>query len=363
MDHGSKSGGGTRFLLTAAALVVVLAGMRAAVSLLVPFLLAAFLAVICAPAAFWLQRRKVPATLAVLMVVLGILGLEVLLAAFVGTSINAFLDNLPFYQQRLKEEAAGLLTLVGSLGLAIPDQSLLEMIDPGAAMRLVGNMLTGLGGVLTNTFLIMLTVVFMLLEAASFPVKIGAAFGDVEQRFGYMRRFTSGVKQYLAIKTLVSLGTGIVVAIWVAAWGVDFPLLWGLLAFLLNYVPNIGSIIAALPAVLLGFIQFGLGRALLVALGYVVINVVAGNVVEPRFLGRGLGLSTLVVFLSLVFWGWVLGPVGMLLSVPLTMTLKIALETSEDPENRPRNQRRYPLAGDHARSRGRGGRGPGPAGV
>jgi predicted PurR-regulated permease PerM len=138
------------------------------------------------------------------------------------------------------------------------------------------------------------------------------------------------VNQYLALKTLFSLATGILVWVWLRFHGVDYPLLWGILAFLLNFVPNIGSILAAIPAVLLAIVQFGGGRASAVAAGYLVINFVIGSVVEPRFMGRGLGLSTLVVFVSLVFWGWVLGPVGMLLSVPLTMVLKIALEGNDD---------------------------------
>jgi len=141
------------------------------------------------------------------------------------------------------------------------------------------------------------------------------------------KKITDAVNNYLAIKTLVSLGTGVVVAIWVWALGIDFPVIWGLLAFLLNFIPNLGSIISAVPPMLLGYIQFGIGRALLVGAGYGVVNLLFGNIVEPKFMGRKLGLSTLVVFLSLVFWGWVWGPVGILLSVPMTMVVKIALES------------------------------------
>ena len=147
---------------------------------------------------------------------------------------------------------------------------------------------------------------------------------------GHFKDFTESVNRYLALKTMFSLLTGVVIWIWLAILGVDFSLLWGLVAFLLNFVPNIGSIIAAIPAVLMALIQLGMGSALLTSLGYVVVNVVVGSIIEPKFMGRGLGLSTLVVFLSLVFWGWVLGPVGMVLSVPLTMILKIALESNED---------------------------------
>ena len=159
---------------------------------------------------------------------------------------------------------------------------------------------------------------------------VTAILGDAEDALTNFDTFINNVKHYMAIKTVVSLATGIVIAIWLAVIGVDFPVLWGLLAFFLNYVPNIGSIIAAIPAVLLATLQLGIVQALTAAAGYIVVNMVVGGVIEPRFMGRGLGLSTLVVFLSLIFWGWVLGPVGMLLSVPLTMTIKIALNSSED---------------------------------
>jgi predicted PurR-regulated permease PerM len=188
-------------------------------------------------------------------------------------------------------------------------------------------MLSGIGGILTNSFLILLTVIFILLEASSFPKKVHAAFGDPKGTFSQFSKITDAVNHYLAIKTLLSLATGIIVAIWVAILGIDFPVIWGLLAFLLNFIPNLGSIIAAVPPILLGYIQFGIGRALLVAVGYVLVNVIFGNVLEPKVMGRKLGLSTLVVFLSLVFWGWIWGPVGMLLSVPMTMIVKIALES------------------------------------
>jgi predicted PurR-regulated permease PerM len=187
-----------------------------------------------------------------------------------------------------------------------------------------------LSGILTNSFMILLTVIFLLLEASGLPPKLHAALNDPEGSLARFDKMSESVNRYIAIKTLTSVATGIAIGLWLAITGVDYPFLWALLAFLLNYVPNIGSIIAAIPAVLLALVQFGIGTALITALGFVIVNIVIGSLIEPKFMGRGLGLSTLVVFLSLVFWGWVLGPVGMLLSVPLTMILKIALESNDD---------------------------------
>ncbi len=330
MGQNSKQVAGARFLITAAGIVIVLAGMRAAESVLVPFLVSAFLALISTTPVFWLQRKGVPAPFALLLVVLGVIVVGGGIAALIGTSIDDFSLAMPRYEARLREEIAPLLAWFQGKGVEISHKELLKYLDPVVAMGLVETLLRALGGVLTNTFLILLAVIFILLEASTFPTKVHAAFGDAKAPLASFSKMARDVNHYLAIKTSVSLITGIAIAIWVAMLGVDFPILWGLLGFLLNFVPNLGSIIAAVPAVLLGFIQFGVGQAALVALGYVVVNVVIGNVIEPRLMGRRLGLSTLVVFLSLVFWGWLWGPVGMLLSVPLTMVLKIALENSED---------------------------------
>jgi len=328
-DPGATALPASRFLLSSACLIIIIAGLQAAAPILVPFLLSAFLAILCAPPLLWLESRRVPTALGVTLVLLGVLVIGLLITAFVGSSLVEFRENLPFYQQRLAEASTGLVAWLSSHGIDMSTEIMANAFDPGAAMSLVGSLLSGLGGMLTNAFLIFLTVVFILFEAVSLPEKLRHAFGG-DGSHVHLQRFIDSVKRYLAIKTTVSLGTGIVVAIWLAILDIDFPLLWGLLAFLLNFVPNIGSIIAAVPAVLLGFIQFGPGSALMAATGYVVVNIIVGNVIEPRFMGKGLGLSTLVVFLSLVFWGWVLGPIGMLLSVPLTMIVKIGLEARED---------------------------------
>ena len=319
-----------RGAMVIAAVVIIIAGMREASAILVPFLLAVFIAVIGGPPAFWLKRKGVPSSLAVLAVVLVMLGIGIGMGAVLSTSLNGFYQQMDSYKASLNQQMDALFIWLKGMGIHLDWELLKEVVNPGEAMQLVATLLAGFGGVLTNAFLITLTVVFILLEASGFPAKLRAAKKDPKASFPAFEEFTHAVKSYLAIKTAVSLATGVATALWVAVLGLDFPLLWGLLAFLFNYVPTIGSILAAVPAVLLALIQLGPFPALLVAVGYLCINFAFGSVIEPRFMGRGLGLSTLVVFLSLVFWGWVLGPVGMLLSVPLTMTAKIGLGSREE---------------------------------
>ncbi|RPI72204.1 MAG: AI-2E family transporter [Geobacteraceae bacterium] len=209
------------------------------------------------------------------------------------------------------------------------DTILIEFVHPGAVMNLTARLLAELGSALSNMVLILLTVVFILLEASSFPVKLRAVLGHPEQVFPQFTRFVVDIERYMVIKTLISLATGLLVGIWLTILGVDFPILWGFLAFLLNYVPSVGSTIAAIPAVLLALIQLGIGSAGMAIAGYMVVNFILDGVVSTRLMGQRLGLSTLVVFLSLVFWGSLLGPVGMVLCIPLTMTLKFACENNK----------------------------------
>jgi predicted PurR-regulated permease PerM len=330
MTETLKKGMGMPVLATLGWLVIIVAGMRAADSILMPLLLSVFVAVICAAPVFWLEGKGIPSSGAVFLVMLGVVGIGVSIGAMIGTSVDDFSEAVPRYQARLHEEMGSVLTWLQRSGIDISTHRLAEFVDPGAAMTLGSKMLQGLGQIFTNTFLIFLTVIFMLVEACSFTKKVQMVWGAGEGEWSKFTNFTHDVQHFLAIKTVVSIGTGLAVGIWVAVLGVDFPVLWGVLAFLLNYIPNLGSIIAGAPAVLLGLIQFGIGRALIVAAGYVVINIVFGNVIEPRIMGQRLGLSTLTVFLSLVFWGWVWGPVGMILSVPLTMVVKIALESKTE---------------------------------
>ncbi|PLX90921.1 MAG: hypothetical protein C0620_12515 [Desulfuromonas sp.] len=319
-----------RLLTALASLIIIIAGLKSAQDLIVPFLLAAFIAILCLPSLHWLERRHLPTTLNIVIVISAALLTGLLLAVFVGNSLHDFSRTLPTYQARLHDQTRALFSWLNEHGIDISSQLFLDYFDPSAAMKIAANTLSGVGAVLTDGFLILLTVIFILFEASAMPKKLQLALKNPQQSFDHFARVTHSVQSYLMIKSAVSLLTGAAVVLWLVILDVDYPILWGLLAFLLNYVPNIGSIIASVPAILLALVQHGIVSALLVAGGYVIVNVVVGNIIEPRFMGKQLGLSPLVVLLSLIIWGWVLGPVGMLLSVPLTMIVKIALETTEE---------------------------------
>lgn len=329
MTEQINSSRGFRILISVAALVIIIAGVSLAQSIVVLFLISFFLALLGTPPVLWLKEKNIPSVFAVLIVMAGMIVILLLIGVQIGTSFSSFSDDLPALQSRIREQVLGLIVLLKSKGIVVQENVFLDYVNPETIMKLTADLLTGLSSVLSDLVLILLTVTFILLEVSSFPLKLRAVIGDPKQKFPQFTKFSNDMKRYMVIKTLISLVTGILVALWLFILGVDYPILWGFLAFLLNYIPNIGSIVAAIPAVILAVIQLGFGSALLVAAGYMAVNFIIGNIIEPRLMGRKLRLSTLVVFLSLIFWGGLLGLVGAILSIPLTMTLKFAFESNE----------------------------------
>lgn len=320
---------GIPFLLGAASLFVIVAGLRAAQSLLVPFMFSVFLAIVGLAALGWLKDRGVPTVLAVIAVAGVSVTLIVAIFLLLATSVNEFTAAIPKYQDRFLDLRASIQPWLEARGVEVTKTTVFDAVEPGAVFDMFGRTLRGLVGALSATLLVIVFMIFMLVEAAGFRKKYEAALGDRVS----LERFDATaveVQRYLLIKTVTSAITGGLVCFFATLIGVDFPLLWGLVAFLFNYVPIVGSIIAAVPAVLLALVQLGGGAAAVLALGYVVINCGISYFLEPILMGRQLGLSPLIILMSLIFWGWVWGPAGMLMSVPLTMILKIFLEHSRD---------------------------------
>ena len=338
---------GLRFLFTLAVAVILIQGLRFAQPVLLPVAVALFLAVTCLPMVFWLKSKRIPLMLAVLVTVLavaGIFGLLILvgslqlpeLEAHVGTQIDAISGPLDGWLRQFLVRMPWIAEAeLGDLGDAVRG-----LLDVPTVTALVTGATTWALSFLSTTFLVFLILAFALGEAAVLPLKLRAIAGDGVASDERFRKIIEEVQGYLVIKTLVSLATGVLLGLWTWAMGLELPLLLGLIAFILNYVPTIGSVIASVPALLLALIEVDPQTAafagidvqgtVIVGAGYLTVNIVFGNWLEPTLMGRRLGLSTLIVVLSLVFWGWLWGPLGALLSVPLTMVVKIMLENTKD---------------------------------
>jgi len=316
-------------IVQVAALVIIIAGVMYAKSIITLFLLALFISIICIQPISWLEKKKIPQWLALIMVILGLIILFSGFTFLIGGTLSSFSSNVSKYESTLTEISNSFIQFLNDQGLKIPQGQLLNLIQPARILEFTANAVNGLLSMMGNTFLIFLIVLFMLMEFGSFSVKARAILSGSDESIAYFSTIIQNIRQYLWIKTLIGLSEGILIYVALLIIGVDYPLLWALIAFLMNYIPNIGSIIASIPTILFALVQLGLGGALWTLGTFMLIHNVIGNFIEPRIMGKGLNLSTLVVFLSLIFWGFILGTVGMFLSVPFTMTLKIILEHNE----------------------------------
>jgi AI-2 transport protein TqsA len=322
-----------RALIVAAAIAIVLLFLQAAESIVAPVLLAVFIAIVAAPPLRWMQRKGVPKWGALALVAFVLLDAGSIFALITTGALEGFRDSLPGYQQRLTllNEQFGLW--LEGVGIANSKEAVPDILNPAVVAALVRLALSNVGTIFATGLLVLLTVVFMLLEAPSLWLKLQTAFGLTEKSEARLRRVLNTLNRYMVIKTGTSLATALFIWVWLSFLGIDFAILWAILAFLLNFIPYVGAVLMAIPAVLMALVQTDLQTTLFVAFGYLLANTLIGTVLEPRIMGRGLGISALAVFLSLLLWSWVLGTVGAFLSVPLTMVLMIALEAS--PQTRP----------------------------
>lgn len=316
-------------LMAFASVIIIISAIRYAADLIVPFLLALSIAILCLPPLTWMRRRHIPIALAVIILIVLIVAGFFGVGFIIGHSIGNFVNDLPKYQHRLQGLLTNAIALAHRVGWDISTQGLTQQLNPDRAFSFVTQFFRSLGRVLGDGFLIVLTVLFLLFEASVLPDKLAMmpeATSD-HRSLEVFRAFVDSMQRYVFLKTVLSLGLGLVVSMVLWGLGVSYPLLWGLLAFMLNFIPNIGAFLSAIPAILLALMQGGWPLFWSSGIVLFVIHFVTGNIIEPILMGERLGLSTLVVFVSLILWGWVLGPVGMLLSVPLTMIIRIGLDS------------------------------------
>jgi predicted PurR-regulated permease PerM len=323
-----------RFLLGAASLVLVVAGLRAGAPILIPIVVALFLALVTFPFVALLRKYRVPPGVSVGLTVVAALAALVGPGMVLVAAVQEFARAAPGYGVELRQTVTSWSDrwsewLLG-LGIDTPDLTadLLRQVDPASVLDLTVSGLSGVVTVFSVGFLVVLVTAFMLIQGVQLlenpPLDLPA--GSAKN----VARIIGEIQAYLGVKTVVSLMTGFVAWAWLSILDVDFALLWGLTTFLLNYIPNLGSIMAAVPPALLALLQYGPSSAGFVLLGYFGINSLFGWLVEPYLTGRQLRISPLVVLLSVVVWGWIWGTAGMILSVPMTMALKIGLENSDD---------------------------------
>jgi AI-2 transport protein TqsA len=314
-----------------AAATVAVAGLRAVAWLVAPILLALVVVVALAPIQSWLRRMGVPRWLAT--TVLLVLVWTVLLAfvALLVVSAAQFAALLPDYSGRAEILIGGVVADLNDAGLVSGQLSdLVRQIDYGQLVGLATDLLSRLTSAASTLLLLLSALVFMSIESSGFPRRMALVGAERPHLPVAMSLFAQGTRSYLLVSTV--FGAIVAVGDWIALSiiGVPAAALWGLLAFITNYVPNIGFVLGVVPPALLGLLAGGWGELIAIIIVYSVLNFVVQTLIQPRFVGDSVGLSMTVTFVALLFWGWVLGALGALLAIPLTLLVK-ALLVDVDP--------------------------------
>jgi AI-2 transport protein TqsA len=317
-----------RLLLGGGGLALLVAGMRATADIINPFLLALIFAFTFGPMIGWLQKKGLPSWLALLLTLFLILGGGIILILFVGTAIRELVTTLPTYQSSAQEQTNNLQESLANLNINL--QSILNVFDPSKIFDIIGPVLAQVIGAGASTVFMLFILAFMLFESMGISRKLATPRISGHQFTKQFSRFGATIRHYVLVLTWINFLVGVGDAIFLAILGVDFPVLWGLLAWFMGYIPSVGFWLALIPPVMLAYAESGAGLALIVLAGYVLINGSVQNIVQPKLMGDELNLSPLVVIASLFIWTWVLGPIGALIAVPMTIAVQqLVLGSSE----------------------------------
>jgi AI-2 transport protein TqsA len=327
---GNESGKGAQALMMLAAAAIVAGAIKLAAAFIAPFLVAACIAIAVQPIFRWVHSSRIPNFSAIVLSLLVVIGLLVGVGALLVVALANLAGSTVQYVSSLHQ-----VQMQATVWLEAHHQHALAQSLYGSHLDALLQQATtfvvmGVPTVLSTVVTVLLLIVFMLLEVTTMPKRVHAALGWSPSTFSDFSRTMSEIQRYLSVKTATSAATGICCGLWCAVCGVPNPALWGLVTFALHYVPTVGSLVAAMPPVFIALTAFGIGRSAEVAGGLAFFSLIIGNLIEPNALGRSLSVSPLVVLLSMFVWGWLLGPTGALLSVPLTLIAKIVLWNTSD---------------------------------
>lgn len=320
----------TRLLVTLAAVVVLLAGMRVAAPVIGPVAIALLITIAWSPASQWLQRKGWPPLLASLTGVLVGVVVIALLVLLVWSSLLQLQENLPEYEPRVAVLRESINGFLARLPFETSNLFESESMQPGAIVGYALKFVGGLTSTAGNFGILVLVMAFLMIESVRYPQKLRDAFHASAETAQRIDKFVQSMRSYVVLNTIFGLMAGVANTILLLIIGVDLAIFWGVLSFLLSFLPNIGFLLALAPPALLALLQFGVAKALMVVIGFTVINFLIDNVIKPRYFGGSLDISPAVVVLSLVFWGWLLGPVGALLAVPLSISARFLVESHEE---------------------------------
>lgn len=313
-----------------ASFVVIVAGIKLASEVVVIIFLAVFISSIFSSLLKFFQKRKIPKLLSYFFILILVFFISLMFTYVINISLKDFLINLPIYEEKFRNIILNFVHIIQTYNIEIDKTKIIDSLNFGSFFGITTNIIGSISTFLSKFLLVIIGVAFILAESKSFQTKLKVIFKNNAKKLEHFNLFSYNIQKYFVVKTFTSFLTGFIITLMLYFFDVDYPILWGVIAMLFNFIPVVGSIIASIPAILLAFMNLDLTTTIWVIVLYVIINISISNILEPKLMGRELGLSPLIIFFSLIFWGYILGIVGMFLAVPITMTLKIAFDSNKN---------------------------------
>lgn len=321
--------GAVRILVSMVCVCALLGVVHIAQDIVVPLLLALTLATAFQPISQRIARRGWPpvitAAISIVLVLIIVGGVGIML--YVAASDLA--AKMPQYASRLHLLQDSIADWLHARSMDSAARSVRAYDVTAPLTGMAQSSLVSVGGYLQMLFFVLVITAFIQLEARHYRRKLIKTFEGPAPVRGVMEGLHD-VQRYMLVKVCLSAANGVFLGLWCWLWGVDSPLMWGVLAFALNFIPVIGSVLAAIPPIAIGLLTSGIGNAIGISVGYILVNLIVDNIIEPRVMGKTSNLSPLIVLLAMLIWGFVLGPVGAILAVPLTMVLRLVFERDPD---------------------------------
>jgi AI-2 transport protein TqsA len=324
---------GLTILIGLATSVIVIFGIRSLQDLIGPIFLALVLTIVMHPLRSGLAKR-LPGWAANLVCLVALYAVLLGLALSIAVSAARFATLLPQYQEQFADLVKDATSWLDGLGVDSKQiHAVADGFDLSSLSGVITSILSGAVGIVSNLVFIIALGLFMTIDGRTFPIHLAEASAARPALVNALSDFAHGTRRYLWVSTVFGLIVAVLDTIALYLLDIPAPLLWGLLAFLTNYIPNIGFIIGLIPPAVLGLLEGGPGRMLAVIAVYSVLNLIIQSGIQPKVVGDAVGLSTTLTFVSLVFWSWVIGPLGALLAIPLSLLTKAVL-IDADPANR-----------------------------
>ncbi len=313
-----------------AVFVIIIAGLKVASEIVIILLLSIFISSLLSAFLVFLTKKRVPMLIGYLLIGILFIATSLLIIYLINTSLFSFINNLPLYQDKINDLILLSISYLKTYDVNLNQNEILQLLDFNYLFSFAKDTISNLGVTLSKLLLITIGVAFILSESKIFNEKINVIFNNNAKKMLSFRLFSKNMQKYFTVKTFTSFLTGLFIYLALLFFDIQYALLWAFIAFLFNFIPVVGSIVAAVPAVIISLISGDVETTIWLMIVYVIINISISNILEPKFMGTHLNLSPMIIFFSLIFWGWVLGIVGMFLAVPITMTIKIAFESSEN---------------------------------